>query len=116
MKNRNFQKRLNFALQGLRVAWRSEKSLRTQVWIGSAAVLFLLILQPALFWWAIVALTIALVLAAELFNTALEHLADHLHPDEHPRIKIVKDCAAAGVLVLSLSAVVIGLLALFSVL
>jgi len=116
VKNRKFQKRLNFALQGLRVAWRSEKSLRTQVWIGVAAVLLLLLLQPELFWWAIVTLTIALVLAAELFNTALEHLADHLHPDEHPRIKIVKDCAAAGVLVLSLGAVVIGLLALISVL
>jgi undecaprenol kinase len=44
------------------------------------------------------------VLAMELVNTAVEHLADHLHPDQHPRIKIVKDCAAAAVLVTSLGA------------
>jgi diacylglycerol kinase (ATP) len=44
------------------------------------------------------------VIAAELINTALEHLADHLHPEQHPRIKIVKDCAAAAVLILSIGA------------
>ena len=44
------------------------------------------------------------VLAAELFNTALEELTDHLHPGRHARIKIVKDVAAAAVLVASLGA------------
>jgi len=39
------------------------------------------------------------VLAAELFNTAVERLADHLHPDLHPEIRVVKDCAAGGVLI-----------------
>jgi diacylglycerol kinase (ATP) len=64
-------------------------------------------LRPAPLWWAIVALTVALVLAAELINTAIECLADHLHPDEHPRIKVVKDCAAAAVLVVSVGAVAV---------
>jgi undecaprenol kinase len=45
------------------------------------------------------------VLGAELFNTAIEHLADHLHPDLHPEIRIVKDCAAAAVLCAALGAV-----------
>ena len=47
---------------------------------------------------------VSLVIATELINTALEHLADHLHPEQHPRIKIVKDCAAAAVLILSIGA------------
>ena len=47
---------------------------------------------------------VSLVIAAELINTALEHLVDHLHPEQHPRIKIVKDCAAAAVLILSIGA------------
>ena len=33
-------------------------------------------------------------------DTAIERLADHLHPELHPEIRIVKDCAAAGVLVI----------------
>ena len=51
------------------------------------------------------ALGSALVLAAELFNTAIERLADHLHPQLHPEIRIVKDCAAAAVLCVSLGAI-----------
>jgi len=62
-------------------------------------------LRPAPLWWAIMAVTVMLVLAAELFNTALEILVDHLHPDQHPRIKLVKDCAAGAVLVISIAAV-----------
>ena len=53
---------------------------------------------------------VSLVIAAELINTALEHLADHLHPEQHPRIKIVKDCAAAAVLILSAGALWVALL------
>ena len=47
----------------------------------------------------------ASVLAAELFNTAIENLADHVHPDLHPQIRIVKDCAAAAVLCAVLGAI-----------
>ena len=55
-------------------------------------------------WWALLLLNCGLVLAAELFNTALEHLIDLLHPGLHPSIKIAKDCAAGAVLILSISA------------
>ena len=64
----------------------------------------LVMVRPSPAWCAVMILTVAMVLAAELFNTALEHLADHLHPEQHPRIKIVKDCAAGAVLVISLGA------------
>lgn len=98
-KNQAFLRRVRFALAGLAAAWRSELSFRYQL----AALLMVFVtllwlrLEPA--WWALVVLTSAAVIAAELFNTALEHLADHLHPDIHPQIRIVKDCAAAAVLV-----------------
>jgi undecaprenol kinase len=42
-----------------------------------------------------------------MFNTAVELLVDHLHPEIHPRIGAVKDCAAAGVLIASLGAVAV---------
>jgi diacylglycerol kinase (ATP) len=60
-------------------------------------------------WWALVLMASFLVIAAELFNTALEHLADHLHPDEHPQIGRVKDCAAAAVLMTVCGAVAVGI-------
>jgi diacylglycerol kinase (ATP) len=63
------------------------------------------VLRPGPFWWGLVMLASASVLAAEMFNTAIEELVDHLHPEVHPRIGVVKDCAAAGVLIASLGAV-----------
>lgn len=58
--------------------------------------------------WAVVALAIGLVLAAELLNTALEAAVDLVSPDDHPLAKRAKDVAAAGVLAASLAALAAG--------
>lgn len=115
MKNRAFTQRLCFAWSGLRSAWHSETSLRTHIGMSLLLVVALLILRPALLWWALCGVMVALVIAAELINTALEHLADHLHPEQHPRIKLVKDCAAAAVLILSIGAVWVAAMMVVSV-
>jgi undecaprenol kinase len=105
MKNQPFAIRLRFALHGVAAAWRNELSFRTQC---VAAVLVLLVLiwrQPAALWWALLLMNCGMVLAAELFNTALEAALDHLHPTRHPAIGLAKDCAAGAVLLLSLTGV-----------
>jgi len=107
MKNQSFVRRLGFALAGVAAAIRAERSFRFHVLAAVAVLAVLCWLRPAPIWWAVIVLTTALVLAAELVNTALEALADHLHPDEHPRIKIVKDCAAAAVLVAAVGALAV---------
>ena len=99
---------MGFALNGLRYALRSEHSAKTQLLVFVGVVVALLVLRPGPLWWALVMLASAGVFAAELFNTAIEHLADHLHPEVHPSIRVVKDCAAAAVLVASLGAVGVG--------
>ena len=108
-KNQTFVRRLGFALGGLGHALRTERSLRTQAVVFALVIAVLSELRPGPLWWAAVMLASAGVLAAELFNTALEALADHLHPEQHPRIRIVKDCAAAAVLIAALGAVTIAI-------
>lgn len=103
-KNQSFPARLRFALAGIAHGFRTERSFRTQALALLLAILALLILRPAPLWWALVLVSSAAVLAAELFNTALERLTDHLHPELHPEIRIVKDCAAAAVLCVALGA------------
>jgi diacylglycerol kinase (ATP) len=104
MKNQGFLRRLGFALAGLRATWHSEQSFRIHVVATIGVLGALLWFQPPPSWWAIAALTIAFVMATEIVNTALEGLADHLHPEQHPAIKAVKDCAAGAVLVASVAA------------
>jgi diacylglycerol kinase (ATP) len=112
-KNQPFHHRFRFALMGLAAAWRSERNFRIQlgVFLSVVAVLIVLGIEPV--WWALVLLTSGSVLAAELFNTALEHLADHLHPDTHAQIQIVKDCAAAAVLLAASAAIMVGIALIF---
>jgi diacylglycerol kinase (ATP) len=107
-KNQSFLRRLGFALNGLGHALRSEHSVKTQLVVFVGVVVALVVLHPGPLWWALVMLASAGVFTAELFNTAIEKLADHLHPEVHPSIRVVKDCAAGAVLVASLGALGVG--------
>lgn len=59
--------------------------------------------------WAVLLLTFAAVIAAELFNTAAERLCDKVSPEKDELIKHCKDCAAGAVLVCAIFAVAIGI-------
>lgn len=109
MKGHRFADRLGFAWAGLCTAWRTEKSLRTHALATVGVIAALLVTGASALWWATMVLTIALVVAAELLNTAIEALADHLHPQRHDAIKRTKDVAAAAVLVSSLGALAVAM-------
>jgi undecaprenol kinase len=113
MKNQNLFKRFLFSFQGLKWAWIVEKSFRTQVVITALVIPVFFFLHASPQWLALFFLVIGATLAAELFNTSLEIVCDLLHPDYHPQIGRAKDCAAAAVLVLSLSSVILFLLFLY---
>ncbi|MEZ5779237.1 MAG: diacylglycerol kinase [Paracoccaceae bacterium] len=86
-----------WSLQGWRAAWASEKSLRqwTIVNLISIALAFALDLttgERAL----ILALGL-LVLASELFNTAIEEIVDLASPELNPKAGKAKDCGSAAV-------------------
>jgi diacylglycerol kinase (ATP) len=60
--------------------------------------------------WALVALSVACVWAAELMNTAVEALTDLASPAYHPLAGKAKDVAAGAVLLAALGALVVGAL------
>jgi undecaprenol kinase len=105
MKNQSLLKRLGFALHGISAAWREETSFRQQSVATLCVISVLIWRRPAMVWWALLMLSCGMVLAAELFNTALEHAIDRMHPARHPAIQLAKDCAAGAVLLLSITAV-----------
>ena len=105
MKNQRFHHRLRFAVNGIVSAWRSEASFRLQC-IGTLCVLLVLAWRrPPVMWWAFLLIMCGMVLAAEMFNSALEAALDRLHPERHPAIRIAKDCSAGAVLLLSVTSI-----------
>ncbi|HTC15954.1 MAG TPA: diacylglycerol kinase [Steroidobacteraceae bacterium] len=107
-KHQPLRARFGFALHGLAHALASEASLRVQLLVALLLLVLLCVLRPEPLWWALAGLAAGGVLAAELFNTAIEQLADALHPQDSAAIRIVKDCAAAAVLMSVLGAAVVG--------
>jgi len=107
-KNQPLWRRTNYALAGLAAAVATERSLRVELAVIPLVVVALLLLRVEAEWWALAGLACALVVTAELINTALEKLCDHLHPAHHPAVGIVKDCAAAAVLVSCLGSLAVG--------
>jgi len=99
-----------FAFKGLADLFISQPNARIH---GVAAVIALIlgsILGLSKIEWCLIILSICAVLAAEAFNTALEHLTDLVSPDYHILAGKTKDVAAAGVLLTAFGAFIIGII------
>lgn len=95
--------------KGIRYAWGAERSFRNQVFGLAAMVATLSIIQPKLLWWGLALMASLTAISFEMLNSALESLADHLHPDHHPKIGKVKDLACGAVIVSSFGLLFIGI-------
>ena len=60
--------------------------------------------------WMLQILAFGLVLGIEGLNTAVEKIADFIHPEFHDRIGFIKDIAAGAVLFAAFSAIAVGAL------
>ncbi len=102
--------RIAINVLGIRAGWREEAGFRNQVVGFGAMLVTVLLLEPGPLWAALALSTSLMVLGLELINTALEALADLLHPEEHPRVGQLKDMSGGGVLLGSAALLLIGLL------
>ncbi len=99
---------LGYAFAGLRKAWRTEHNL----WIHTAATISVIVaailFRVSVIEFAILGMASGFVWMAELFNTAIERLADFISPEKQPAIGLIKDIAAAAVLVAAITALAVG--------
>ena len=105
-----FRKSFLFAIQGFRTAVVTERNIKVMLAVGALALVAGLVLQIDLLSWAIILLCCAVVIMAELFNTAVETIVDLVSPEFHPLAGRAKDIAAAAVWFLSFVVAVVGVL------
>ncbi len=108
------QRRFSHALRGLHDALQSDHAVRTHALIALLVVPVTLAACFSRYEWALFTLSVGLVLGMELLNSALERLADVLHPHHNGAIQRVKDLAAAAVLVTAMASLGIFVSFLFS--
>ena len=99
-----------YAYEGLTWFFRREHNAWIHAFITLAVLLASLIFKISKLEFIAVLIAIALVLVAEMCNTAIEKIMDHLSPAQNPAVKAIKDIAAAAVLLAAIIAAIIGLL------
>ncbi|MCE9525849.1 MAG: diacylglycerol kinase family protein [Planctomycetales bacterium] len=105
---RRIPARLGFAFRGVFTAFRLDQSFVEHLASAVPVIAAGIVLRVNLLEWCLLALCITAVVAAEMFNTAIEQLAKAVHPEQSPLIGASLDVAAGGVLIASLGAAVVG--------
>jgi len=98
------------AIKGIGYSVYKGRNMKIHVLAAVLVTVLGFILEISRLEWAIIVLTIFMVLAAETINSAIEGTVDLVTKDHHPLARLAKDVAAGGVLLAAISAVIIGLL------
>ncbi|AOW16261.1 diacylglycerol kinase [Polaribacter vadi] len=87
---------LKFAFKGLWILMSTEDSIKAQLFFALIATILGFVFDISEMEWAVQCLAIGLVLVAEAANSAIEEVADFIHPEFHIKIGLIKDIAAGA--------------------
>lgn len=101
-------KSFTYAWGGIRAVLKTEHNTWIHLVLTAFAIAAGFLFKIERMEWIALCIVVAFVWMAELFNTCLEKVMDFLSEERHPQIKLIKDMAAAAVLIASLAAVIVG--------
>lgn len=107
---KKFFNSFTYPIKGLKYAYRNEQNLAFDVGMALLVIIFSFIFKLDASEWAVVMITIGLVLSMELVNTAIEAVVDLVTEEYHPLAKVAKDTSAAAVFVIAIAAAIVGLI------
>lgn len=99
-----------FAFNGIRLMFKSGPNFIIQLVIALIVISTGIYFQIRPIEWSIILICIAGVLSAEIFNTAIEKMVDHLSPEKNKYAGEIKDLAAGAVLLFSIVTALVGII------
>ena len=110
-KKQNFSNTFKNARKGMRLSIKSERNIRVHLFTASLVLVTAYCLNFSIVKFCILLLTIAGVISAEMFNSAIEFSLDAIFHNRYCRmVWMAKDIAAGAVMLVTISAVMIGVL------
>ena len=103
-------KSIKYAAKGFWILITSEHSIISQVSIAIIMTVIGFLMQISATEWMLQIIAFGLILVAESLNTAIEKMADFIHPEYHKQIGHIKDISAGAVFFAAIIAVIIGLI------
>lgn len=109
-KNKKIVNSFKYAIEGIATSFKEERNMKIHVFVMCLVIAMGFLLKISILEWIICIVLFSVVIAAELFNTAIETTIDMVMPEINQKAKIAKDVSAGAVLVLALGAAVIGII------
>jgi len=106
----NRLKGAKYALKGAFILVRTEASIKVQFIIATLLTFAGFYFEISTTEWMFQILSIGLIMSIEGLNTAVEEIADFIHPEFHNKIGLIKDIAAGAVFISAISATIVGLI------
>lgn len=103
----NRLKSIGFAFKGMLILIRTEASIKVQLFIAIVITFAGFYFDISKSEWMAQLIMISIVMSMEGMNTAVEYIADFIHPEYHKKIGLIKDVAAGAVFIASILAVII---------
>lgn len=112
-RNNKLLKSMSYAIEGIMHTLTTQRNMRIHFAVAFLAMILSLVLDISKLEIMLVFFSIVMVVAAELFNTAIEAVVDLFTSDYHPLAKIAKDVAAGAVLLTAVHAVIVAFFVFF---
>lgn len=106
----NRLKSVGFACKGALLLLKTEASIQIQFVIAIILTISGFYFDISSTEWILQIFAIGMVMSIEGVNTAIEEIADFIHPEHHTKIGFIKDVAAGAVFIAAVAAIVIGLI------
>ncbi len=100
-------KSFRHAFNGIFHALLNEANFRAQIVIVIFAIIFGKLLKISNVEWALITLSMSLLLASELINTTVEEIMDHFVKHDNQIAKVTKDLTAGFVLINAIGSLII---------
>lgn len=106
----NRLKSIGYAFKGALYLFKTEASIKIQLCIAIIVTIAGFYFQITRMEWLIQIAMIGLVISVEGINTAIEYIADFVHPELHASIGRIKDIAAGAVFIASMASVIVAII------
>lgn len=110
VKTKKIANSFKYAFQGFVSSFKTERNMKIHIFIMLLVIIAGIMLNINKYEWIICIICFALVIGAELFNTAIETTIDIVMPYKNEKAKLAKDISASGVLILAIASAIIGLI------
>ena len=108
MKIKKMVESFNYAINGIIETVRTQRNMKIHIFAALCVLLACFLFDVSKIEFLILAITITLVLGAEIINTAIEATIDMSTNHYHPLAKIAKNASAGAVLVTAVNALLVG--------